>query len=84
MNNKRGGFGLAILSMIGIFIVGFTLLNFLMPEITQFRTDMNCANADDIHDGTKVLCLITDTVVPYWILLILSIGLGGILNRVIF
>ena len=82
--NKRGGFGLAILSMIGIFIVGFTLLNFLMPEVTQFRTDMNCASADTIHDGTKVLCLITDTVVPYWILLILSIGLGGILNRVIF
>ena len=84
MNNKRGGFGLAILSMIGIFIVGFTLLNFLMPEVTQFRTDMNCADASTIHDGTKVLCLITDTVVPYWILLILSIGLGGILNRVIF
>ena len=84
MINKKGGLGLAILSTIGIFIIGFMFLNFLMPEVTQFRTDMNCASADDIHDGVKILCLITDTVVPYWILLILSIGLGAITSRFVF
>jgi len=82
--NKKAALGLAILSMIGIFIVGFMFLNFLMPEITQFRTDMNCADASNIHDGTKVLCLITDATVPYWILLILSIGLGAITDKIIF
>ena len=82
--NKNGGIGLAILSTIGIFIIGFMFLNFLMPEVTQFRADMSCASADDIHDGVKILCLITDTVVPYWILLILSIGLGAITSRLIF
>ena len=84
MINKKGSLGLAILSTIGIFIVGFMFLNFLMPEVTQFRVDMNCASADTIHDGVKILCLITDTVVPYWILLILSIGLGAITSRLIF
>jgi len=81
--NKKGSLGLAILSTIGIFIIGFMFLNFLMPEVTQFRADMNCASADEIHDGVKILCLITDTVVPYWILLILSIGLGAITSRFI-
>ena len=84
MINKKGSLGLAILSTIGIFIIGFMFLNFLMPEVTQFRVDMNCASADTIHDGVKILCLITDTVVPYWILLILSIGLGAITSRLIF
>ena len=82
--NKNGGIGLAILSTIGIFIIGFMFLNFLMPEVTQFRADMNCASADEIHDGTKILCLVSDLTVPYWILLILSIGLGAITSRLIF
>ena len=51
--NKKGGIGLAILSTIGIFIIGFMFLNFLMPEVTQFRADMSCASADEIHDGGK-------------------------------
>ena len=84
MINKKGSLGLAILSTIGIFIVGFTLLNFLMPEVTQFRADMNCASADEIHDGVKILCLVSDLTVPYWILLILSIGLGAITSRFVF
>jgi len=82
--NKKGTLGLALLSMIGIFIVGFMFLNFLMPEVTQFRADMNCADAANIHDGTKILCLITSATVPYWILLILSIGLGAITSKIIF
>ena len=82
--NKKAGIGLAILSTIGIFIIGFMFLNFLMPEVTQFRADMNCASPDEIHDGGKILCLISDTVVPYWILLILSIGLGAITSRFVF
>ena len=84
MKSKKGAVGLAILSTIGIFIVGFTLLNFLMPEVTQFRADMSCASPASIHDGVKILCLITDTVVPYWILLILSIGLGAIISKFVF
>lgn len=84
MKSKRGVMGLAILSFFAVFIIGFMMLNFLMPEITTFREDMRCAFADDIHDGNKVLCLITDTVVPYWILLIVSIAIGGITARWIF
>jgi len=80
--NKRGQtLGLAILSSIAIFIIGFMFLNFLMPEITTFRTDMNCASYDTIHDGTKILCLISDATVPYFILLILSLSFGAIISR---
>ena len=79
--NKKGNLGIAIVTSIVIFIIGFASLNLLMPEVTQFRTDMDCATAADISDGTKVLCLIVDTTIPYWILLILSLSVGGIVAR---
>lgn len=82
--NNNGSMGLAILSMLGVIIIGFMFVNFLMPEITQFRTDMNCANADEIHDGTKLLCLVADLQIPYWIILVLSVAIGAITSRVVF
>jgi len=81
---KAQSMGLAIISAIGIFIIGFMFLNFLMPEITQFRTSMSCASPDDITDGAKVLCLVTDATVPYFILLVLSISIGAITSKVVF
>jgi len=81
--NKKAGIGLAVLSAIGIFIVGFMFINFLMPEITQFRTNMSCSDVNNIYNGTKILCLITDAVVPYYILLVVSIGLGAITSRLV-
>ena len=83
-NKKAQTLGLSIITMLGIFIVGFTLLNFLMPEVAQFRVSMNCATPASITDGTKLLCLMSDATVPYWILLILSIAIGGITARLVF
>jgi len=83
--NKNGGIGFAILMSIGIFVVGFTMLNFLLPEVSDLRVNLNCDSPDTIHDGNKLLCLaLVDLTVPYWILLILSIGLGAITSRLIF
>lgn len=79
--NKRGSLGIAIITAFFIFIIGFATINLLMPEVTTFRTDMNCADAANISDATKMLCLVGDISIPYWILLILSITIGGILSR---
>lgn len=73
--------GLAILSSIFVLIVGLMTVNLLMPEITDFRTNMQCASPDNISDGVKILCLITDATVPYWIVLIFSLAVGGITAR---
>ena len=82
--NKKAGIGLSILGMLGILLIGFMLTNFLMGEVTSFRTSMNCADADNIHDGNKILCLIGDIAVPYWIYLVLALGLGAIIAKVVF
>jgi hypothetical protein len=52
-----------------------------MPEITTFRADLNCATPAAITDGTKMLCLIGDSVVIYWIILVFSIVLSAITSR---
>jgi Na+/H+-dicarboxylate symporter len=81
MNKSGQTLGLSIISAVVVFIVGLTMLNFLMPEITDARVALNCADASAISDGTKLLCLSIDSVVPYWILLIFSITVGAIVGR---
>jgi len=75
---------LAILSAIAIFIVGFTLLNFLLPEVSTFRTDIGCATASTLSDGAKVLCLVGDGIIPYVIVAIISLAVGVITSRMRF
>lgn len=84
MLNKRGSLGIAIMTSIFIFIIGFAVINLLLPEVTDFRINMNCADAENISDGTKLICLVGGISIPYWILLVLSISVGGILARFVF
>jgi hypothetical protein len=79
--NKKGSLGLAIVSSIVVFIIGLMMINFVMPEVTTFRTDMNCADAANISDGTKLLCLAGDATVPYFILIVFSLVIGGLTSR---
>ena len=72
--------GLAILSTIAVFVIGFMFINFLMPEVTNFRTDMNCASST-ISDGSKLMCLMGDLTIPYIMLTILSLAVGAITAR---
>lgn len=81
MNKKAQTMGLAIINTIAIFLIGFMFINFLMPEVTDFRVNLNCSDASNIHDGNKLLCLMGDATVPYFILLIFSLGLGIIMSR---
>jgi len=81
MKHKKAQLGLAIISAIFVFIVGMLIINFLMDEVTNFRVNMDCSNYSGISDGTKLLCLVGDTVVIYWIWLVFSIVIGIIIAR---
>jgi hypothetical protein len=81
MENKKGQLGLAIISAIFVFIIGMLIINFLMDEVTNFRVNMNCDSYTTISDGTKLLCLVGDVVVIYWIWLVFSIVIGIIIAR---
>lgn len=81
MKNKRGQtLGIAIIVAISIFIVGMMSLNFIYPEVTRARDsdNLDCSNSS-ISDGTKLTCLVADIVIPYFILLIISV-VGGIIT----
>ena len=79
--NKKGSLGIAIITSIFVFIIGLAVINLLLPEVTNFRINMNCADAENINDGVKLLCFVGDVTIPYWILLILSITIGGIVAK---
>ncbi len=81
INNRGQTMGIAILSAVFIFIIGMMIINFVMPEVTTTRAELDCANAAGISDGTKVLCLVVDTVVIYWILTVFSVLSGIIIGR---
>jgi hypothetical protein len=81
MNKKAQSLGLGIITGLFILIVGLMVVNFLMPEITNFRVDMNCANPSEISDGTKLVCLMSDATIPYWIILVFSLLVGAIASR---
>jgi len=81
MNIRGQTLGIAIVSAIFVFIIGFLTINFFFDEITVFRAAMSCATPAAISDGAKLLCLTAGATVPYWILLILSITIGAIAAR---
>ena len=70
------------MSAIFVFIVGIMFINFIMPEVSTTRIDLNCADAENISDGTKLLCLVVGVTIPYWIILIFSIAMGFIIARI--
>ena len=85
MINKRGqSLGLGIMSFIFIIIAGFLMLNFLTGEVTRSRIDMACSDVDNIEDGNKLFCMVTNIVVPYWIWIIISVGIGAVIVRYVF
>lgn len=83
MRNKHGQtLGIAVIAAIMIFIVGMLSINFVKPAVTEARdaAHLNCADPT-ISDGTKMLCLTVDLVVPYFIILIFSAAGGLIVAR---
>ena len=76
--NKKGNMFSALMIVFMLFIIGMTITNFLMPEVSQARIDADCTNAAGITDGTKLMCLFIDSTIIYWIVLVFSI-IGGII-----
>lgn len=76
MNKKGQSLGIAVLVTILVFIVGMMFVNFIKPEVTRARSGLSCATADDITDGTKMLCLVVDIVIPYFIITVVSVSVG--------
>jgi len=82
IKSKRGQtLGITIVALIFVFIIGMMTINFLFDEVSTFRVNLNCADAAAITDGTKLLCLVVDTSIPYWIFLIFSITIGAVVAR---
>jgi hypothetical protein len=83
MNKKAQSVGLAIMGIIFVIIMGFAMINFLFNEVDLARAGLSCASPNSISDGSKLLCLIVDLTIPYWIWIVLSIGVGLILARLL-
>ena len=81
MNKKGQSLGLAIMSFIFIIIAGFVMINFLTGEVTRSRVDMACSDVDSIEDGNKLFCIILNATIPYYIWIILSVGIGAVTIR---
>lgn len=77
--NKKGGLYLAFATGIIIFMLGMLFIPFIKDGVTDFRANIQCTNSS-ISDGTKLTCLYGDTVVPYFIITIISL-LGGLLTN---
>ena len=85
MNNRGQTLGISIIIAITLLIVGLMSINFIRDEVTTVRSDsgLDCSNATNISDGTKLTCLAVDLVVPYFIVLIFSV-VGGIIIARLF
>jgi len=82
MNKKANIYMVALLAFL-LFTTGFIVANFLKSPIDDARTDLNCGDASAITDGTKFLCLNIDMALIYFIILILSVSGGVILDKFI-
>jgi len=79
--NKKGQVMMGILFAVMIFICGMLIFNLMTDVVTDARTDLDCANGSSISDGTKLVCLITNGVIPYWIIAIVSFAGGAIMSK---
>jgi len=80
MINKKGNLYMAATFAFLFFLVGMLMLPFIENSSTSLRTNLNCAS-NTISDGTKLVCLMGDTVVPYFIVGVLMLAGGFIGNN---
>ena len=80
-----------------IFMVGTLFVGFIQDEVYRAQgvlsgdttsPNLNCGTANNpnqsISDGTKLACLTTEIINPYFIILIISIAGGAIFSRLSF
>ena len=90
MNKKGEALLLAVIMAIFIYLFGVLFIDFIQMEATDATSavtlsggpGLNCGTSSNpnqnVSDGTKLTCLVTDGVVPYFIMGLISI-VGGML-----
>lgn len=81
MNKKGQTMGITLISLIFFLVAGFLMLNFLPNEITNFRSSIGCADSSTLSYGGKLLCLCSDSIVPYFIFLIIGVVITSLTAR---
>jgi len=81
LKDKRGSTYSVIMIALIIFMVGFVVANFLKEPIDNARIDLKCSDSANISDGTKWMCIAVDTTLIYFIILIVSIAGGILIDR---
>ena len=78
--NKRGNifFGVAVFFLVYVF--GVLFIPFIADDITTTRIELDCTNSG-ITDGAKLNCLLTDVLIPYFILFFISAASGFLIWR---
>jgi hypothetical protein len=64
-------------------MVGMIVANFFKTPIDDARSALDCSNTAGITDGTKLLCLNVDITLIYFIILVVSIAGGAILDKLL-
>jgi hypothetical protein len=81
MRSKKANVLSVVIMAFLLFSVGMLCANFLREPITDARTNLDCSNAAGISDGTKLVCLGTDLTMIYFIMLVLSLAGGAVLDK---
>ena len=79
MRNKRGQVFLGVVLGLFIWISGILLLPYILPNIDAAYSGLNCA-ISSITDGSKLMCLLVDFIVPYFIWFLISMCIGLIIG----
>ena len=83
INNKKGSMFISIIMAIMLFMIGMVVVNFIKAPIDDARISLNCDNAAAISDGTKMLCLVEDISLVYFMVLVISIAGGCLIDKII-
>ena len=79
--NRKGNMLSSVLLALMLFMVGMIIVNFIMPEQTSARTSVGCSAPET--DGEKLLCLVLDLPVIYFMVLVFSLAGGVILDKIL-
>ena len=80
IKGKKGNifFGISVFFLVYVF--GVLFIPFIADDITTTRQELDCTNSS-ITDGAKLNCLLTDVLMPYFILFFISASAGFLIGR---
>lgn len=82
MNNRGEMMWFSLITAFVIFAAGVLVINLIKDDVDTTRSGLDCTQSTmNLTSGEKLTCLGVDLVVPYVIVLILSIVGGVIIDR---